>query len=82
MLGISKMAGGNVHVHMRELFFNESGAVALVEVDIAPEGEAPWRGEDAWLVRSNGTQVSGVGAKHWFDTSGFDELASWKTEQN
>ena len=81
MLGISEMAGGNVQVQMRELFVNESGVLALVEVDIAPEGEAPWHGEDAWLVRSNDTQVTGV-PRHWFDTTGFDELASWKTEQN
>jgi ketosteroid isomerase-like protein len=81
MLGISEMAGGKVQVQMRELFVNESGVVALVEVDIAPEGEDPWRGEDAWLVRSNGAQITGV-REHWFDTSGFDELASWKKEQN
>jgi hypothetical protein len=80
MMRISTMAGGKVQVQMREFFVNENGVVALVEVDIAAEGDAPWHGEDGWLVRSNGTQVTGV-LEHRFDTSGFDGLASWKTPQ-
>lgn len=76
MLGISAMAGGTEHVRAVELFGNDDGVVALVEVDIATGRDAPWHGEDAWLVRTDGTQVTHV-REHWFDTRGFDELTAW-----
>jgi hypothetical protein len=47
VLRIGTMAVGKVQVQMRELSVSESGAVPLVEVDIAAAGEAPCHGEDA-----------------------------------
>ena len=77
MLRIAEMAGGNVTTRATELFGNDSGVLALVEVDIAPAGDAAWHGEDAWLLRTNGDQVTHV-REHWFDTNGFDELGAWQ----
>jgi ketosteroid isomerase-like protein len=77
MVRIDAMAGGNVKISTRELFVNNDGVVALVDVDLAPEGEPPWQGEDAWLVRTDGSQVTHI-REHWFDTRGFDELQAWR----
>ena len=78
MIGISVMAGGTEKVRMREMFVNDDGALVLVDVDMAPSGDAPWHGDDAWLVRTDGRQVTHI-REHWFDTHGFDELAAWST---
>ena len=39
MLRISERAGGNVRVHMRELFVNDDGVFALVKVDVTPKAK-------------------------------------------
>jgi ketosteroid isomerase-like protein len=76
MLTISAMAEGTEHVQIRELFVNAEGAVALVDVDMTPPGDEPWHGDDAWLLRSDGKQVTYI-REHWFDTRGFDDLTAW-----
>ena len=80
MLRISAMAGGTERVNMRELFVNDNGVLALVDVDISPLGEEPWHGEDAWLVRTDGVQVTEI-REHWYDTRGFDEMATWESHE-
>ena len=78
MLEINAMSGDTVKTQMRELFVNDNGVVALITVDAAPPGDEPWRGEDAWLVRTDGSQITEV-REHWFDTTGFDELKAWES---
>ena len=77
MVRISEMSEGTSKTKVREIFVNDDGAVALVDVDQAPPGDEPWHGDDAWLIRTDGSQVTFV-REHWFETRGFDELGAWK----
>lgn len=76
VLRIAAMAEAPVQTKLVEMFANDDGVVALVEIDIAPPGDVAWHGDDAWLVRTDGSQVTFV-REYWFDTRGFDELTAW-----
>ena len=76
LLDISSMAAGTEVVTAGEIFVNDTGAVALVDVSLTAPGDEPWHGEDAWLVRTDGTRVTHV-REHWFETRGFDALRAW-----
>jgi ketosteroid isomerase-like protein len=78
MVRISEMAAGTETITVRELFVSDLGVVALIDVSLQPPGDEPWHGDDAWLVRTDGTRVTHV-REHWFDTRGFDELEAWST---
>jgi ketosteroid isomerase-like protein len=78
LVRIAEMAGGPPQAKMREIFANDDGVVALVDIDMTPPGDQPWHGNDAWLLRTDGSQVTFV-REHWFDTRGFDELTAWTT---
>ena len=71
LLDISSMAAGTEVVTAGEIFVNDTGAVALVDVFLTAPGDEPWHGEDAWLVRTDGGRVTHV-REHWFETRGFD----------
>ena len=77
LLCISGMAAGTEHVTASEFFVNDAGVVALVDIRMTPPGDEPWHGEDAWLLRTDGTQITHLG-EHWFDTRGFDDLTAWQ----
>jgi ketosteroid isomerase-like protein len=76
LVRIAEMAGGPPQAKMREIFANHDGVVALVDIDLAPPGDQPWHGDDAWLLRTDGSQITYV-REHWFETRGFDELTAW-----
>ena len=76
LLRISAMAGGTQRVVAHELFANDDGVVALVEIDITPPHGNAWHGEDAWLIRTDHRHVTSI-REHWYDTRGFDELDAW-----
>jgi ketosteroid isomerase-like protein len=76
MLRIGEMSAGTSRTKVREIFAGDNGALALVDVDMTPPGDKPWHGDDAWLLRTDGAQVTFV-REHWFDTRGFDDLTAW-----
>ena len=79
MLTISAMSGGTERLELRELFANDRGVVALLDIFESPPGDEPWHGEDAWLIRTDGEQITEI-REHWFDTRGFDELSAWSSQ--
>ena len=79
MLGRSG-GGSNGRVSSTELFVNDDGVLALVDVDIPPMAKLRGMAMTLGSFERTAAQVTQV-REHWFDASGFDELKSWKTRQ-